>query len=126
VEQMTFCFEKKAKKKKLIIKPVKEDAPDIVFELDKKLKLKTCSDFGLTKFGVLREAGAFYRELPIDESIVKIIRNKKQDYFQKIQETSVTVGFASEAAKIIENLEKELKRKNIKLKIDVGKEDLNA
>lgn len=105
-------------------KPVKRRSalrkkPDLVISIDRKGRFFSDSEMGTVKRSLLNHSGATYVPELDSMNIVEFVRGDQYDQFRKLEESTVSFVFSSEAQKKIDDLRKEYKRRNIALKVEV-------
>jgi hypothetical protein len=109
---------------KVLPKPVKRRLTlrkklDLIISIDKKGRFFSDSELGIVKRSILNHSGATYIPELDSLNIVEFVRGDQDDQFRKLEESTVSFVFSSEAEKKIKDLRKEYKRRNIALKVEV-------
>ena len=121
----------KAKPLKKTAKPPKVKPPELIFSIGRRTlqgnitindAFSVWGELGTAKMVFLRQCGLsqllpdFQKELIRG---IKYVRGAYADKFQDLDDSVISYGFTEPASKRLKALEKEYRRRNIRLKIDV-------
>ncbi|MBA4372283.1 MAG: hypothetical protein C0402_05425 [Thermodesulfovibrio sp.] len=112
-------------------KPPKVKPPDVLFSIGKKTLQGNITiddaffpwgDLGLAKLALLRRSGLDGMLPDVGSELfrgIKYVRGQYEEKFRNLSDSIVTFSFNEPAAKRMKSLEKEYRRRNIRLKVDV-------
>lgn len=100
-------------------RPALKKKPDLVISIDKKGRFFSESEIGIVKRSILNHSGATYIPELDSLNIIEFVRGDQDDQFKRLEESTVSFVFSTDAQKKIDDLRKEYKRRNIALKIEI-------